>query len=58
MGVNELRGDGETARKGWNILRSCYYNLGIKGHWEENVSLELGAVEVGLPDRSRNPKPT
>ena len=31
--------------------------LGLKGHREENVLLELEAVEVGKSDGIRNPKP-
>lgn len=58
VGVKELRGDGRTVRKGWHIVGSYYYKSGIKAHSEESVSLELGTVEVGLPDRNRNPKPT
>ena len=31
--------------------------LGKKRNREERVLLELGAVEVGMSDRNRNPKP-
>ena len=31
--------------------------LGLKGHREENVLLELEAVEVGKSEGIRNPKP-
>lgn len=37
--------------------KELYYSLGIKREREESVSLGLGDVEVGLPDRRRNPKP-